>query len=171
MGHTALVSSCYAAFCSSTRTNTSSSCSLSPYCGTKGFDVAFSRSLHNEMVCENEQVDVVCMVPGQVSSNMCLEPVSMMVSSLCAHVCATERQCAACMRIYALIQLSRATQLTLSRPSGPHICRLGQVRRSLAALNVVDAPPGARHCPMEAARLGQCLHERGAQHAHDGHRA
>jgi len=53
--------------------------SLSPYCGTKGFDVSFSRSLHNEMICEKRQVDIVCMVPGQVSSNMCLEPVSRMV--------------------------------------------------------------------------------------------
>lgn len=48
--------------------------------GTKGFDVAFSRSLRNEMACENANVDVVCMVPGQVQSGMCLEPESLMVS-------------------------------------------------------------------------------------------
>lgn len=52
---------------------------LSPYMGTKGFDVAFSHSLRSEMICENEQVDVVCMVPGQVQSGMCAEPVSLMV--------------------------------------------------------------------------------------------
>ena len=52
---------------------------LSPYMGTKGFDVAFSHSLRSEMICEGEQVDVVCMVPGQVQSGMCAEPVSLMV--------------------------------------------------------------------------------------------
>jgi 17beta-estradiol 17-dehydrogenase / very-long-chain 3-oxoacyl-CoA reductase len=54
--------------------------SLSPYCGTKGFDVAFSKSLWNEMQCEKVQVDVVCMVPGQVVSGMNLGPPSTMVS-------------------------------------------------------------------------------------------
>lgn len=53
--------------------------SLSPYMGTKGFDVAFSHSLRSEMLCEGADVDVVCMVPGQVQSGMCLEPESLMV--------------------------------------------------------------------------------------------
>lgn len=53
--------------------------SLSPYMGTKGFDVAFSHSLRNEMRCEGASVDVVCMVPGQVQSGMCSEPESLMV--------------------------------------------------------------------------------------------
>lgn len=52
---------------------------LSPYMGTKGFDVAFSHSLRSEMLCEDEQVDIVCMVPGQVQSGMCAEPESLMV--------------------------------------------------------------------------------------------
>ncbi|KDN41234.1 NAD(P)-binding protein [Tilletiaria anomala UBC 951] len=43
---------------------------LSPYCGTKGFDVSFSRSLYNEMWAEKQKVDVVCMAPGQVVSGM-----------------------------------------------------------------------------------------------------
>lgn len=47
--------------------------------GTKGFDVAFSHSLRSEMLCEGANVDVVCMVPGQVQSGMCLEPESLMV--------------------------------------------------------------------------------------------
>lgn len=47
--------------------------------GTKGFDVAFSHSLRNEMMCEGTLVDVVCMVPGQVQSGMCAEPESLMV--------------------------------------------------------------------------------------------
>lgn len=52
---------------------------LSPYMGTKGFDVAFSHSLRSEMLCEEAMVDVVCMVPGQVISQMCSEPESLMV--------------------------------------------------------------------------------------------
>ncbi|UZJ54102.1 hypothetical protein CBS101457_003422 [Exobasidium rhododendri] len=52
---------------------------LSPYCGTKGFDVAFSKSLWNEMRCEKQNVDVVCMVPGQVVSGMNEGPPGLMV--------------------------------------------------------------------------------------------
>lgn len=47
--------------------------------GTKGFDIAFSHSLRSEMLCEEAQVDVVCLVPGQVQSGMCAEPESLMV--------------------------------------------------------------------------------------------
>lgn len=54
--------------------------SLSPYCGTKGFDVAFSKSLWNEMHCEKVQLDVVCMVPGQVVSGMNEGPPALMAS-------------------------------------------------------------------------------------------
>ncbi|CAO1630775.1 unnamed protein product [Parajaminaea phylloscopi] len=51
---------------------------LSPYVGTKGFDVAFSRSLRNEMAVQKEQVDVVCLAPGQVVSNMHPYPATLM---------------------------------------------------------------------------------------------
>lgn len=54
---------------------------LSPYIGTKGFDVAFSQSLYNEMAISNNQVDVVCLVPGQVVSGMHVGPESLMVPS------------------------------------------------------------------------------------------
>lgn len=51
---------------------------LSPYAGTKGFDVSFSRSLWNEMAIERQQVDVVCLAPGQVVSGMHKYPPTLM---------------------------------------------------------------------------------------------
>ncbi|PWN88300.1 NAD(P)-binding protein [Acaromyces ingoldii] len=51
---------------------------LSPYAGTKGFDVAFSKALYNEMRSEQQQVDVVCMAPGQVASNLYKGPITLM---------------------------------------------------------------------------------------------
>ncbi|PWN29153.1 NAD(P)-binding protein [Jaminaea rosea] len=51
---------------------------LSPYAGTKGFDVAFSRSLWNEMAIERQDVDVVCLAPGQVVSGMHKYPPTLM---------------------------------------------------------------------------------------------
>lgn len=54
---------------------------VSPYIGTKGFDVAFSRALYNEMAIENAQVDVCCIAPGQVQSNMHTGPTGLMVPS------------------------------------------------------------------------------------------
>lgn len=55
--------------------------SLSPYIGTKGFDVSFSRSVYNEMAVEKAPVDVVCMAPGQVVSGMNSGPATIMVSA------------------------------------------------------------------------------------------
>ncbi|WPG98642.1 NAD(P)-binding protein [Acrodontium crateriforme] len=43
---------------------------LAPYSGAKAYMLGFSRALYNEMHCENRNVDVVCMVPGQVVSGM-----------------------------------------------------------------------------------------------------
>lgn len=51
---------------------------LSPYAGTKGFDVSFSRALWNEMAVERQQVDVVCLAPGQVVSGMHRHPPTLM---------------------------------------------------------------------------------------------
>ncbi|CAO1636947.1 unnamed protein product [Sympodiomycopsis kandeliae] len=54
---------------------------VSPYIGTKGFDVAFSRALYNEMAVEGQQVDVCCIAPGQVQSGMHEGPTGLMVPS------------------------------------------------------------------------------------------
>ena len=43
---------------------------LAPYSGAKAYMMSFSRALYNEMRCESREVDVVCMVPGQVVSGM-----------------------------------------------------------------------------------------------------
>lgn len=56
--------------------------SLSPYIGTKGFDVSFSRSVYNEMAVEKAQVDVVCIAPGQVVSGMNSGPATIMVNNI-----------------------------------------------------------------------------------------
>lgn len=53
---------------------------LSPYCGAKAYMLNFSRSLYNEMTCEKQQVDVVCLAPGQVISGMNEGPPTTMVS-------------------------------------------------------------------------------------------
>lgn len=51
---------------------------LSPYAGTKGFDVSFSRALWNEQAILGTQVDVVCLAPGQVVSGMHKYPATFM---------------------------------------------------------------------------------------------
>lgn len=56
--------------------------SLSPYGGAKAYMLNFSRSLYNEMACENAQVDVVCLAPGQVVSGMNEGPPTAMVRSM-----------------------------------------------------------------------------------------
>jgi 17beta-estradiol 17-dehydrogenase / very-long-chain 3-oxoacyl-CoA reductase len=43
---------------------------LTPYSGAKAYNLHFSHSLYNEMICENTKVDVVAMVPGTVISGM-----------------------------------------------------------------------------------------------------
>lgn len=52
---------------------------LAPYSGAKAYMMAFSRALYNEMSCESREVDVVCMVPGQVLSGMNAGPPTMMM--------------------------------------------------------------------------------------------
>lgn len=61
---------------------------VSPYTGTKGFDVSFSRSLYNEMRVDDGaspggfapfDVDVCCLAPGQVVSGMHHGPRTLMV--------------------------------------------------------------------------------------------
>jgi len=42
----------------------------------------FSRALYNEMACEKEQVDIVCLAPGQVVSGMNEGPPTTMVSKI-----------------------------------------------------------------------------------------
>lgn len=54
--------------------------SLSPYSAAKSYNLKFSHSLYNEMACENAQVDVVAMAPGQVVSGMNEGPPTTMVS-------------------------------------------------------------------------------------------
>lgn len=43
---------------------------LTPYSGAKAFNLHFSRSLYQEMLCEGTLVDVVAMAPGTVISGM-----------------------------------------------------------------------------------------------------
>jgi 17beta-estradiol 17-dehydrogenase / very-long-chain 3-oxoacyl-CoA reductase len=52
---------------------------LAPYSGSKAYIMGFSRALYNEMRCENREVDVVCLVPGQVVSGMNEGPPTMMM--------------------------------------------------------------------------------------------
>jgi 17beta-estradiol 17-dehydrogenase / very-long-chain 3-oxoacyl-CoA reductase len=52
---------------------------VAPYIGTKGFDLGFCQSLYNEMIAENRQVHVTCLVPGQVISGMLDAPESLMI--------------------------------------------------------------------------------------------
>jgi 17beta-estradiol 17-dehydrogenase / very-long-chain 3-oxoacyl-CoA reductase len=52
---------------------------LAPYSGAKAYMMGFSRALYNEMRCESREVDVVCMVPGQVVSGMNEGPPTMMM--------------------------------------------------------------------------------------------
>ncbi|CAO1633687.1 unnamed protein product [Parajaminaea phylloscopi] len=52
---------------------------LSVYSGSKAYNLQFSRSLYNEMVLEDQNVDVVCMAPGTVISGMNDGPVTSMM--------------------------------------------------------------------------------------------
>ena len=59
---------------------------LAPYSGAKAYMLSFSRALYNEMRCENREVDVVCLVPGQVVSGMNEGPPTMMMPMAAAWV-------------------------------------------------------------------------------------
>lgn len=65
--------------------------SLSIYGGTKAYNLQFSRSLYNEMVLEDKEVDVVCMVPGTVISGMNEGPPTNFVSLTCS--CRSKEVC------------------------------------------------------------------------------